>query len=82
MKRPEPVLLFGIAVAVLEVLNESADAVNLLPAQVFPWVRLMLTLAVAVGGAVWTRSRVTPVADPRDDEGRVLAPVPPPSRLR
>ena len=75
MKRPRPVLVFGIVVAVLEVLSESADALNVLPAALLPWIRLGLTLATAIGGALWAQSMVTPVADPRDDLGRPLIPV-------
>lgn len=74
--RPRPVLYFGIALAVLSAVSESADAANVLPGQVFPWIRLALAVAAAVGGAVWAQSKVTPVKDPRDDQGRPLVPVP------
>lgn len=73
-KRPRPVLIFGVVVAVLSVLSESADALNVLPGQVLPWIRLGLTLATAIGGAVWAQSRVTPVSDPHDSLGRPLVP--------
>jgi hypothetical protein len=74
MARPRPVLIFGVVVAVLGVLNESADAANLLPGPVFPWVRLLLSVAVAVGGALFVQARVTPLADPRDEVGNSLVP--------
>jgi len=67
-------LWFGVAVAVLGVLNESADALNVLPPQVFPWVRLALTLTTAVGGALAVQARVTPLKDPRDGQNRPLVP--------
>lgn len=81
MARPRPVLIFGIVVALLGGLNESADAVNLLPGPVFPWVRLLLSLTVAVGGAVYVQSKVTPISDPRDDQGNPLVAKPPTTRL-
>lgn len=76
MSRPRPVLVFGAVIAVLSVLSESADALDVLPPAVLPWVRLALAVATAVGGALWAQSRVTPVADPRDGEGRRLIPAP------
>ena len=72
--RPRPVLWFGIVIAVLSAISESADAVNLLPGRVFPWIRLALTVAAAVGGAVWAQSKVTPLADPRDRDLHPLVP--------
>lgn len=70
--RPRPVVVFGIVVAVLEAVSESADAANVLPGSVFPWIRLALTLVTAIGGALWAQSKVTPVKDPRDNDGRRL----------
>lgn len=76
MSRPRPVLVFGVVVAVLETVSESADAANVLPGNVFPWIRLALTLATAIGGAVFVQSKVTPVSDPRADDGTPLVPAP------
>lgn len=72
MSRPRPVLVFGGVIAALSVLSESADAFDVLPAPVLPWVRLALAVATAVGGALWAQSKVTPVSDPRGDDGRQL----------
>jgi hypothetical protein len=74
--RPRPVLIFGIVVAVLSVLAESADAANLLPGRALPWIRLLLSVAVAIGGALFVQGRVTPLADPRDNDGTPLRPAP------
>lgn len=38
----------------------------------------VIVAAAAAVAFLWTRSRVTPVADPRDGAGRPLAPVPAP----
>lgn len=67
--RPRPVLIYGIVLAVLSALSESADAANLLPGRVFPWIRLALTVAAAIGGAVWAQSKVTPLSDPVAADG-------------
>ena len=72
MSRPRPVLVYGIILAVLSVISESADAANLLPGRVFPWIRLALAVATAIGGALWAQSKVTPLSDPRDKDGRPL----------
>lgn len=76
MKRPRPVLVFGAVIAGLSVLSESADALDLLPGPVLPWVRLTLAVATAAGGALWAQARVTPVKDPVGDDGRPLIPAP------
>ena len=80
--RPRPVLVYGVVIAVLGAVAESADAANLLPGRVFPWIRLALTVAAAVGGAVWAQSKVTPLSDPRDDAGNPLVPLPPTRTVR
>ena len=76
MNRPRPVLVFGIVMAVLTAVSESADAADVLPDQVFPWVRLAILVTSAVGGAVWAQSQVTPVSDPRTNAGVPLVPDP------
>jgi hypothetical protein len=65
-------MIYGIAMIVLAAINESADALNILPPQVFPWVRLTLTIMGGVGGLLWAQSKVTPLSDPRDDLLRPL----------
>ncbi len=37
----------------------------------------VIAMASAIGVGEWVRNRVTPVADPKDDEGRPLRPVEP-----
>lgn len=75
MSRPRPVLIFGAVIAGLSVLSESADALDVLPGAVLPWVRLALAVATAVGGALYVQTRVTPVSDPRTADGTPLIPV-------
>lgn len=81
MSRPRPVLVYGIVIAVLSAISESADAANVLPPHVFPWIRLGLAVAAAIGGAVYVQTRVTPVSDPRDSAMERLVPERTGSRL-
>lgn len=74
--RPRPVLIYGCVMAGLSALITYADITNLVREDVLNWIRLFTTILGAVGGAVWAQSRVTPLSDPRDDQGRELAPVP------
>jgi hypothetical protein len=68
--RPRPVLIYGIVIAVLSVLAESADAADLLPPRALPWIRLILSVSVAIGGALWAQSQVTPLSDPMAADGK------------
>ena len=71
--RPRPVPIYGIGVTVLGVLTESADAADILPEAVFPYLRLLLGLLLAAGAFV-VQSQVTPVSSPQDNKGRPLVP--------
>ena len=74
MSRPRPVVIYGTVMAVLAVVNESADAADILPEQVFPWLRLGIAVATAIGGALWTQTKVTPLSDPQTNDGVPLVP--------
>lgn len=75
MRRPRPVVIYGAVMAALVAVTESADAADLMPASVFPWVRVVLLVMTAVGGALVTQSQVTPVSSPMNDAGQRLVPM-------
>ncbi|WP_244933157.1 hypothetical protein [Micromonospora tulbaghiae] len=73
MHRPRPVLYLTMALAGLAAVTGFAGLADLLPATVILWLLLVQAVAVAVSG-VYLQSVVTPLSDPRDDDGRRLRP--------
>ncbi|AYF32212.1 hypothetical protein CSH63_33195 [Micromonospora tulbaghiae] len=70
-----------MALAGLAAVTGFAGLADLLPATVILWLLLVQAVAVAVAG-VYLQSVVTPLSDPRDNDGRRLAPVRPADRSR
>lgn len=68
-----PVLILGGLVAVLTAVTTWTDIANMVPEVVLNWLRLA-TVVLSVLGAYVVRSKVTPLADPRDEHGAQLVP--------
>lgn len=68
-----PVLILAGVVAVLQAVLAYSDIENLIPNPVLNWLRLTLVVFTVLGAFV-ARSKVTPLADPRDEHGFRLIP--------
>lgn len=70
----EPVLVAQIVAAIMAVLGAlvALGVVNLVPEQlsaVEQAIGAVLAVIVPLAATMWARAQVTPLADPRDDEG-------------
>lgn len=74
MGRPNPVLWYTALMAGGAAFLSFAGLSDLMPKTAIAWVSLVLAVVGAAGG-VLVRGVVTPLADPRDNEGRKLEPV-------
>jgi hypothetical protein len=74
MPRPRPVLIYGAVIAALETLLGIADLGDMLPEKVIDWLRIVVVVLVAIGGAFGVQSRVTPLSAPQDASGTPLVP--------
>ena len=75
--RLEPVAVINATIAIVEAAIALAVSFGL------SWsgeqVGLVMAVVIAVGNlikTVWARRKVTPIAEPRDDEGRLLEALP------
>lgn len=75
--RPRPVLIYGALVAGLQALLSTADLANLLPEKVIDILNIVLVVLLAIGGALFVQTKVTPLSDPQASDGRALVPSPP-----
>lgn len=71
----EPVRVLWIVVVALGAVLGVGGIADYIPDRVLFWLGLAFAVLTAVLGE-WTRSKVTPLADPRDDAGTPLEPVP------
>jgi hypothetical protein len=79
--RTEPVRLGAAIVAVIAagliLLNQfGVTTTNEQQAAILEFVKALIVIGAIFGVGEWVRRRVTPVADPRDNEGRPLEPRP------
>jgi hypothetical protein len=65
--KTNPVLWYGSLLALLTTVTTFGGVDDHIPSEVLFWIRLG-TAVVAAAGAVWVRSQVTPLADPRGGE--------------
>lgn len=77
MNRPRPVLIYGALVAGLQALLSAADLGNLMPQKTIAILNIVLIVLLAVGGALFVQTKVTPLSDPQAADGRTLVPSPP-----
>ncbi len=69
-----PVLLVMSLLAGAQVLAAAANLTDLLGAKPAAWIVLGVA-AIQTGVQFWVRGEVTPLANPRDNNGRLLVPV-------
>ncbi len=74
MSRPNPVLWYTALMAGGAAFLSFAGLADLMPKTAIAWVSLVLAVAGAMGG-VLVRGQVTPLSDPRDNDGNKLEPV-------
>jgi hypothetical protein len=75
--RPRPVLIYGALVAGLQALLSFAGLTDLLPERAIMILNLVLVVLLAIGGALFVQTQVTPLSDPQASDGRKLVPSPP-----
>jgi hypothetical protein len=73
----EPVRWLSIIVGLLVALEGVQEFVDLLPERVNGWVLILIAVGTAVLGKL-ARDKVTPLARPRDEDGRPLVRATPP----
>lgn len=72
-RRPRPVRVMNSVLAGVQVLVAGTAFINLMPVEVYGLIALAFA-AVQVGWGVYTEQQVTPLSDPRDNEGEPLVP--------
>ena len=74
MNRPRPVLIYGVVVAALQALLGVADLTNLMPGKTIATLNTLLIVLIAIGGALFTQEKVTPLSSPQANDGTPLVP--------
>lgn len=69
----EPVRILWVVVVALGAVLGVGGVADYIPDRVLFWLGVLFAVLTAVVGEM-VRSRVTPLADPRDNQGRPLAP--------
>lgn len=72
--RPRPVVWHGMFMAMSAAFLGFSGLADLMPKTVIAWIMLVVAV-VGAGWTVYVQGEVTPLSDPRDNEGRKLEPV-------